>query len=269
MRSTWSGSITLSLLNMPVKLGSTTKDNSLGLHMVRATDGSKIRFTRVAEADGKEVPWGATAKGYDAPDGSLVILDNKDFEAAYGSKNRVANVLMFTDASNIPPMAAKTSYWVQPDIGGEKTYALLAQALQATGKVAVLTFAMRERVSVAVLRPHDGYLSLESLQWDSDLIKPDFAAPPQTATEAEQELALKLIEQMTAKYDHATQVDESAEALRAVIQHKIEAGHVLKPATSDAPKQGMPQDLAASLQAAVDAQKGKTQPKRVTRSKAA
>lgn len=259
MRSDWTGAISLSLINLPVKLGSTSKNNSLGLHMVRKSDGSRIRFTRVAEADSKEVPWSDIGKGYTAPDGSLVVLDRKDFEQAYGKKNRTAEILMFTEPSNIPPMASKTTHWVQPDTGGEKTYALLAHALQESGKVAVLTFAMRDRESVAVLRAHDGYLSLESLEWDADIIRPDFAAPPQTATEAEQSLACDLIASYSGKYDHAASTDKSTAAVMDVIQAKIETGQAISPPA--ATSQGhAPVDLTEALKASVAAQKGKNTP---------
>lgn len=259
MKSQWTGAISLSLINLPVKVGSATKDNHLGLHMVRKSDGSRIRFTRVAEVDGKEVPWHETAKGYDAPDGSMVILDSEDFTQAYGPKKRVAEVLMFTDAGNIPPMAVKSAYWVQPDKGGDKTYALLAHVLQQSGKVAVLSFAMRDREAVAVLRPHDGYLSLETLEWDADLLRPDFPAPADTATEADHKLALQMIKSMEGKYDHSAQTDKSSEAVMTVIQGKIERGQVIQPpADPDAPKRGMPANLTAALQASVDAHQGKT-----------
>jgi DNA end-binding protein Ku len=255
VRSVWTGAIeVIAGLNMPIKLGSATKDNKLGLHMVRKSDGSRVKQQYIAEKDGEEVPFDKSAKGYDAPDGSLVILDKPDFEKAFGPKNRVATVLMFTDEANIPPMAAKTAYWVQPDIGGEKTYALFADLLQSTGKVAVLTFAMRQREAVAVLRPHDGYLALESLEWDTDILRPDFAAPPQTASDTDRELASQLIATMDGKYDHAAQIDRSAESLNTVIQEKIEAGQVVAPPPRP-DNVGAPQDLTAMLTAAVNAQK--------------
>ena len=254
MRSIWTGTLTILPLNIPVKLGSAVKKNELGLHMVRKTDGSRIRFTRVAEADDKEVGWDDIAKAHNAPEG-LVVLDKKDFEKAYGAKNRVATVLMFTDASNIPPMAVKSSYWIQPDVGGDKTYALLAGALSKTGKVAVIQFAMRERVSVAVLRAYDGYLAIESLEWAADLLTPDFAAPVDTASDTEHELTLTLIERLSDKYDHAAQKDVSSEAVAAVIQDKIAKGQYIAPPARPESTGTAQQDLTAQLKAAVEAQK--------------
>jgi DNA end-binding protein Ku len=259
LRSIWTGAIQLGPLILPVKLGSAVKDNKLGLHMVRESDGSRINFKNIAENDGAEVPYDKSAKGYDTPDGSLVVLGRKDFEEAFGPKNRTATVLMFTDASNVPPMATKTSYWVQPGIGGERSYALLAQVLRESGKVGVITFAMRQRMAAAVLRPHEGYLALEALEWDADLIKPDFTVPAQTGTETELNLTRQLVEAATSKYDHTAQHDPSREALAAVIQGKIERGEVIAaPPRPD--NVGQPQDLTAMLTAAVEAQKPKPEP---------
>lgn len=272
MRSNWTGALSVSLVNLPIKLGSTTKNNSLDLHMVRKADGSRIKFLRVAEADVsqsgplKEVPWNDITKSYEAADGSLVIL-NKDELAT--PTNKVAEVETFTDEMNIPPMSAKNTYWVQPDLGGDKVYALLATALQETGKVAVLKFAMRDRESQAVLRARDGYLTLEVLEWDADLIRPDFPAPADTASEQDHQLVKRMIEDMTTKYDHTAQTDTYAEHVMEIVNSKIDAGDFIKPPAT-VTKGRMPVDLTAALQASVDAQKAKaTVPAPRTRKKAA
>lgn len=256
MRSIWTGAIKLSdLIQLPVKLGSATRNNYLGLKLVRKSDGSPVHQTRVAEVDGKEVNWNEVGKGYTTPDGALVILDKADFDKAYGPKNRVATVQMFTDATNVPPMAAKTAYWVQPDTGGEKIYALLAHSMQEAGKVAIVNFAMRDREAIAVLRPQDGYLSLEPLEWDTDMIKPDFRAPVMDSSHENQELAAQLVSSMTEKYDHTAQKDVSTERVHEIIRAKIETGQTRAPATRP-DYSGAPRDLTATLQAAVQAQQG-------------
>jgi DNA end-binding protein Ku len=266
MRSIWTGAISFSLINIPIHLGSTTKDNGLSLRLVRMSDGSRIKYPKIAEADGKEVPWHEIGKGYDAPDSSLVVLSHDEVKNAHGPQNHVATVLMFTDASSVPPLAVKTSYWVEPEANGAATYALLAGALQDAGKVAVVKFSMRDRESRAILRAHDGYLALETLEWDANMLRPDFPAPPMTASETDQKLAAKLIADMTGKYDHSAQANTSDEAVMSIIQGKIETGQVIKPAvSSDAPRRGMPANLTAALQASVDAQKKTAAKPRATR----
>lgn len=259
-RSNWKGSISLSLINVPVKLGSTSKDSHLGLHQVDKRDGSRIKYVKTNEATGKEVEWANISKGYDSPDGSVVMLDDADMKNVYGPSSRVAEIMMFTDNENVPPLAIRSSAWVQPDTGGERTYALLASVMQETGKVAVLKYKMRDRESVAVLRAQDGYLALETLEWDSDIITPDFSAPADTSADNDRALAKDLIESMTGKYDHSLQVDPAGEALQEVIKAKLERGEVItRPPTAEAPA-GMPADFTSVLQAAVAAKKAEDAP---------
>ena len=261
MRSIWSGSISLSFLNVPVSLGSTTHDSGPELHQVRRQDGSRIRYRRYAEADGPdgpEVPYIDVVRGYVAPDGPLVTLTPGEMRQKH---DKTVSIVTFTSADGIPPLASRPAYWVEPDRkqpNAAKAYALLADSLQASGKVAIVKFAMRDSVAVAVLRPVDGYLAVEPLEFAANLVKPDFAAPENTATEAERKLMLQVIDSMSGEYDHAAQADQSAETTMALIQSKIERGDVretpLSPARADA---GAPQDFTAVLQAAVEAQKAK------------
>jgi DNA end-binding protein Ku len=270
MKSIWSGGISLSFLNVPVALGSRTQDAGPELHQARRQDGSRIKFKRVSESDfdGPEVPYRDVVKSYAAPDGSLVLLEPEELKRAH---EKTIGVITFTDASDVPPLAAKTAYWAQPgkEPGAGKAYALLAHSLQASGKVAIVKFAMRENMTVAVLRSVDGYLAVEPLEFDSNLVTPDFAAPENTATEADQGLMLQMIESMSGKYDHAAQPDVNAEAIMAVVQRKLENGEVreapLPPVRADA---GAPADLTAMLRASVDAQKAKTEVKPAKRAPA-
>jgi DNA end-binding protein Ku len=247
-----------------VKLSPAIRDNALGLHYARKSDGSRIKFQRVAEKDGKELAWTDMAKSWEAQDGSLVILDDADFRAAYGERDRTAKVVMTTPASNVPPMAFKSAYWVEPVAGHGKAYGVIAHALAEQGLVAIVQFAMRQRVTMAVLRPVEGYLALCPLEWDTDMIRPDFAAPPDTSNQAEHDLARDLLEGYAGKYDHAARQDPSRAALEHVIQGKVEAGQVI-PAPARPGNVGTPTDLAATLTAAVEAAKAKPAVKRATR----
>ena len=263
MKSAWSGVFDLGGLSVPVKLGASVKDNGLSLRQVRVSDGARIQYLRHAEGETEEVPWEEIGKGYDAPDGTLVIMTEDEQKAVYGDKNRVARIVKFTDAHQIPPMSAKTAYWVMPDVNGARGYAVLAEVLRELGKVAVIEYAMRFKMVTAVLRPIDGYLALESLEWDRDMIKPDFAAPVNTATEQEMDLTRQLVTAMTGKYDHEAQVDTSSADMMAAIQKKIDTGQSVTPPPSvDAPSKGATRgvgsvngSLTDALKAAVAAHK--------------
>lgn len=264
MKSMWNGTAGVSLLVFPIKLGSAVGDSKLELHQVRKSDGSRIRYRRYAEADGpagEEVRYGDIGKGYEAPDGSIVVLSDEDFEAAYGEKSREAKITMFTDATAVPRIALDSAYHVQPGKGGEKAYALLADAMFRAGKVAIMTIALREREFLAVLSPDEenpGYLLLTRLTWYADIRRPDFPVPLAQFSDAERAMADQLIEAHSGIFSHSGYRDESQERLTAIVQAKIEANQVIAAATPaqastahSGPQQAM--DLMTMLRGSVDA----------------
>jgi DNA end-binding protein Ku len=255
------------MLVLPVRLSTVVSDESTELHQVRKSDGSRISYRRFAAADGEEVPYSQIAKGYELPDGRTVVLTDEDFEKAYGGKNRNAKILQFVAEDALPRTAAGTSYYVQPGAGGEKAYALLARTMADTGTAAVVSVALRQRETLALLYTNgDGYLILERLNWAADVKKPDFAAPDATLPGTELDLAEKLVTQMSGPFDWGAARDESAERLEKVVQEKIETGQVA--GTPASRPEGSPtpaQDLMAVLQASVAESKKNTAPARKPR----
>jgi DNA end-binding protein Ku len=267
IRSMWSGTLGVATLVLPVKLGTAVTDDSLELHQVRKSDGSRIRFRRVAQADGEEVAYSDIAKGYELPNGSMVILEDKDFELAFGDKSRAAKVLLFTDPAQVPRTAHAASYYVQPGTGGEPAYELLAEAMLRTGKAAVVSIAVRQREALALLyTTGDGYLILERLQWAAAVKKPDFAAPSAGVTAAELDLAENLVTQMTKPFDWADYADLSDVKLTAVVQAKAETGQVTgTPATRPEGSPTAASDLTATLLASVEQAKSAARPAKPVR----
>lgn len=254
MRSMWKGSFGISLLNIPVKLGAAVGDGDLKLHQHRRSDGSRIKYIRTAEVDGAEVPYSEIVKGAEAPDGSVVLLEDDDLEKAFGEKSRNASILMFTDPVSIPRVAAGKAYVVQPDIGGEKTYKLLAESLQRTGKVAIVTIALRQRERMALVYAEDGYLYMESLEWVDDVRTPDFAVPDATVTDAEAAMADQLIESMTGEFDYSAYHDESKVRLAELVAAKVETGQAIAGAGTPKASTSAP-DVSAALEASIKALK--------------
>ena len=230
--SVWNGSLSISLLNVPVKLVPGQGSGDIELHQYRESDASRIKFKRYAEADGPdgaEVKWGDIPKGYEAGDGSIVLLDDDDIKAAYGETNKVGDILMFTHIDRVPRMAAAKSYLIKPNVGGERTYSLLVAAMQAAGKVAVLRYAMRERFNLAMIYVKDNYLVLEQLLWTDDVRKPDFAVPENSWSDAEVKQAVELIDSMTDDFDYSGYHDDAQKRLSEVVQAKIVGGKATAP----------------------------------------
>jgi DNA end-binding protein Ku len=256
-RSVWNGSLTVSLLNLPIKLGGASDSDKIELHQVRESDGSRIKMKRTSAADGEEVAYADVRKAYIADDGTPVVITPEDFEEAYGEVSKNAEIVTVTDEVNVPVIAREKPYFVMPDKGGEKVYALLAAALKHAGKVAVVSFAMRERKRLAVLSAtDDGYLMLQQLTWAQDIRRPDFPAPAAMYTPEELEMAAGLLATMTGDYDHEAQRDDSQEKLRAIVERKLNGGN--KPAPKPVVRgDEAVTDLMTTLRTAVEHQKAK------------
>lgn len=254
MRSMWNGTLTFGMIVIPVRLGPVAAGNELELHQYHRADGGRVAMKRTCSLDGEEIGYGDTARGYEAPNGQVVLLEDSDIALAFGNKTKEARVVMFTDAGQLPRTAHQSTYMIEPDKGGAGAYALLAEALKRTGKVAVVSFAVRERESMGtVFTDGNGYLFLERLNWAADVRAPDFIAPPVT-DENQVDIAENLISLSTGEFDWASYKDASAAALADVIRAKIETGQVTG-VPSRAGASLAPADLGEALAASVEAAK--------------
>ena len=265
MQSVWNGSITVSLLNVPIKLVPGQGDGGVEMHMYRSSDASRIRQKYYAEADGPDGPTVAykdTQKGYEAGDGSVVLLGKEDIKAAYGDADKVGKILMFTHVDRVPRAAANKSYLIKPNVGGERTYSLLVAAMQQADKVAVLEYYLREQKHLAVIYVKDNYLVLEELRWAEDIRKPDFAVPENSWSQAEVKQAVELIDTMTDDFDFSAYKDEGRVRLGEVVQEKIKGGQATAPTRPPVDKgteqfasvmDGIAASLAAAKQKSVPA----------------
>lgn len=230
--SVWNGSLSVMLLNVPVKLMPGQGDGGIEMHMYRSSDASRIRQKYYAEADGVDGPtvaYADTQRGYEAGDGSVVLLDKDDIKAAYGDADKVAKILMFTHIDRVPRAAAAKSYLIKPNVGGERTYSLLVAAMQQAGKVAVLQYFMRDQKNLAMIYVKDNYLVLEQLRWAEDVRKPDFVVPTPDWSATEVKQAVELIDALTDDFDYETHKDEGRVRLGEVVQEKIKGGKATAP----------------------------------------
>jgi DNA end-binding protein Ku len=195
----------------------------------------------------------------------VVLLEDTDFELAYGTKVRQAKITAFVPASSLPRIAHETSYYVEPGENGARAYELLAEVMARQAVAAIVSFALREREATGMLyASEDGYLVLERLAWAADVRDPGFEAPKTGITEAEIAQAQALVSLMTGEFDWATAVDTSSRALMNVIQAKAETGQVTgTPAAIEQGTATPPDDIMAALTASVAAITAERAPKPV------
>ena len=164
MRPIWTGAIGFGLVNIPVKIYSATESSSLDLDMLDKKDHAHIKYHRVNENTGKEVPWGNIVKGYKL-DNEYVILEDKDFEAASAKKTKTIEISDFVKEDEISSLYYETPYYLEPDKSGTRPYKLLLEALKKTKKVGVSTFVMRNKEALAILRPDNNVIVLNKIRF--------------------------------------------------------------------------------------------------------
>src|SRR6201995_4875455 len=145
MRSIWKGSVSFGLVSIGVKLYSAPEEKDVSFHQVRRSDGSRVRYKRVAEADGEEVAYADIAKGYQLSSGETVVLTDDDFADLPLPTARVVDVLQFVPLEQIDPIYFAKSYYLEPEKTAVKPYVLLREALESSGMAGVVKVAIRSR----------------------------------------------------------------------------------------------------------------------------
>jgi DNA end-binding protein Ku len=258
MRAIWKGAVSFGLVSVPVKLYSATESHDVSFRQVHAKDGGRIKYQRVCSLDGEEVAYADIAKGYETEDGEMVILTDDDLAELPSTSSREIAVEKFVPSGQIDPMLFEKSYYLEPEKSGAKPYALLRQALLDADRMAVVTVALRQRTSVAVLRvrpsENGDVIVLQTLMWPDEIRKPDFSIETGEVKDAEVKMANMLVETLAGDFEPEEFEDDYAEAVEALVKAKIEGGEVKRTATSTK-SSGEVVDLLAALQRSVDAAK--------------
>lgn len=254
-RSIWKGAISFGLVSIPIRLYSATEEKDISFRQVHPADGGRIKYKRVCESCGEEVPYAEIARGYEMPDGRLVILTAADFEDLPLATTKSVEVVQFVAEADVDPTYFAKTYFLQADGPGAKPYVLLRDALVNSGKSALVKVALRSREALALIRPKDGVLLLHTMIWPDELRDGSFAAPPSelNVSAAEVSMAESFIEALSGEFQPAAYHDAYREALEKLVQSKAEG--VPLEATSEEPAQAEVVDLVAALRASVEAAK--------------
>jgi DNA end-binding protein Ku len=256
MRSIWKGTVSFGLVSIGVKLYTATEEKDVAFHQVRREDGSRIRYKRVAEADGEEVPYSDIAKGYQLPSGETVVLTDEDFADLPLPTARTVDVLQFVPAEQIDPIYFAKSYYLEPEKNAVKPYVLLREALEQSGMVGVVKVAIRNREQLATLRVRDGVVVMATMIWPDEIREPSFGFLHEDVQirPAELEMAESLVASMSGEFEPEQFTDNYRGALQEVIEAKIEGREVIE-AEEAQPTAGKVVDLMSALRASVEAAK--------------
>mgnify|MGYP000877456475 CR=1 FL=1 len=249
-RAIWKGGISFGLVYIPVKLYSGSQSHDVELDMVRKGDNCPIKYIRVCKEDGKEVPYQDIVKGYKIND-HYITLSDEDFRNASLSKSDSITINEFVKVEEINPRFFEKPYLLEPDKGAGKTYNLLKQAILKTGMAGLSKFTLRNREHLALLMADEKVIYLTQMRFHDELRQPDDLKIPDTSpSKAEVDMAVKLIEGMTAPFHPEKYPDTYQETLQRVIQAKIENREILVKQTE--PEESAIEDLMEQLKKSLE-----------------
>ena len=269
MRALWKGAITFGLVTIPVSLFPATRREELKFRQLRASDQSPVNYKRVAEADGKEVPWDQIVKGYEYEKGKFVILKDEDFARVDVEATQTVDIMNFVSIDDVDPLLFYKPYFLEAAKGGDKAYVLLRDALLDTGKIAIAKVVIRTRQHLAAVKPQKKGLMLELMHFPKELIPVDeFNEPAEKAVgKAEMQMAKQLIESMTQEWKPEQYNDEYHEALEKLIEEKIEDPEKAVPTPTKKRQATNVIDFVAVLQESLQQSKGKASGKKAAPAK--
>ncbi|MBV9121444.1 MAG: Ku protein [Chloroflexi bacterium] len=253
MRSIWKGSVSFGLVTIPVKLYTATEDKDVRFHMMHAKDGSRIEYKKFCAEEQVEVDSDEIVKGYEYGKGHYVTMEDKDFDNIPLSTSHAVEILEFVDLPEVDPIYFQKSYYLEPQEGAAKPYALLREAMQRANKTALAKVVLRDKEHLATVRVYGEALVMETLFYPDEIrsTKQLEGLSGSSVNEKEVQMAINLIEALAGEFEPDKYKDNYREALLEVINQKIEGRPAEEvPAAKPATKV---MDLMEALRASVEA----------------
>jgi DNA end-binding protein Ku len=228
----WNGTVAFGQLGIPVRAYNATAERTSGLHQLHANDGGRIRLTRTCDVDGAEVPYDEVAKGYTMPSGDVVVLTDDELAGLPLPAAHAIEIRAFTPLQQIDPIYFTRNYYLEPEPAGIKPYAVFTEALRRSGRVAIVSVALRQRETLGVLRVRGNVIVLATMAWPDEVREPEFRFLDEDVSVELRELreATAMIERMSDDFEPARYSDGYLDALRALIDDKARCGDVRPPA---------------------------------------
>lgn len=256
-RAIWSGAISFGLVNVPVKLHTATRSKDVRFNQLDAETGARIRYRKVSEATGEEVPPERIVKGYDLGGGRYVVVGNDELAALAPKATHTIEITEFVDVDDIDPIFYDSPYYLFPDKHGEKAYRLLVETMAGLGKAAIGRIIVRSKEHLAAVRAVDGVLFLETMRFADEVTDPaeigDVPDGGIDVSEREVDMARQLVESLSAKWDPDRYSDAYREQVLDLIDAKASGQEIVTEASPEISAKVV--DLMAALEASLAAAK--------------
>jgi DNA end-binding protein Ku len=249
----WTGTVSFGLVTVPVKLFSATKSRDVRFNQLEEATGARIRYRRVSEATGEEVPNEHIVKGYEIGPGQYVVVTDEEMKALAPAASRTIEILDFVDLDQIDPVYFEQPYYLVPDPGAVRPYRLLVEAMAELRKVAIGRLIMRSKESLVAIRPVDGALCLETMRYaDEVLSAAELVGDVEDVVEPadrELEMARQLVGALAGDFEPARYRDQYRDELLSLIERKAAGEEIVAEPAAEEPAKVL--DLMAALEASL------------------
>jgi DNA end-binding protein Ku len=254
-RAIWNGSISFGLVNIPVKLYNAVSRKNVSFHQIDADSGARIKMQRVSSKTGEEVPYERIVKGYELSPERYVLVEPEELDALDPEATHTIDIEEFVDLPDIDPIFFDSAYYLAPGKGAEKSYALLARAMEDQGKVALARFVMRTKQYLAAVRAKEGMLLLSTMVYADEVVPPEQLPELDEidrvkVNDKEVAMAAQLIDSLSAAFEPERFRDTYRDQVLELIERKASGEEIVVEAPQ-APEATSVVDLMAALEASV------------------
>ncbi len=254
MAAIWKGSVSFGLVNIPVELRSAVRADHISFRLLHKADLSPVKYERVSQKSGKSIPWSEIVKGYEYEKGKYVVMTDDDFKTAAIEGSKTIDILDFVKEEEIDPRYFETSYYLVPSKGADKSYALLREAIRATGNIGIGKIIMRQHQHLVGIKVIGNALVLEIMRFSNELVKSDEYSFPARSNVRPQELKMaeQLVGSLAEKFDPTRYNDEYRANLMKLIKAKSKGKKITFAEKEDNSADSGVLDLMSRLRASLD-----------------
>src|SRR5215470_12770968 len=223
MRAIWKGNISFALVSIPISLFSATRKNELSFHYLHKKDMSSVSYKRFCDTEDVEVQWEEITRGYEYEKGQYIEITDEDLDKADVELTKTIQIVEFVHEEEIDPVFFDKPYYLEPQKGGDRAYALMRDALAQSKKVGIAKVVLKSREHLAAVKAVGNMLTLQTMRFSHEIVDAGSLNLPAKAeiTKKEMDLANTLIDSMSDKFDPNRYKDDYYEKVLEVIQMKV------------------------------------------------
>lgn len=267
MRAIWTGSISFGLINIPVRLYSASEEHPITFDLLHKTDLSPIRYAKICKEEEKEIPYPDIVKGYEYQQGQYVVIEDEDLKRIHEERIKTIEIKQFAQLSEIDCVFFERPYYLEPGKGADKPYALLRETLRSSKKAAIVKFVIRNKEHLGILKEYKNLIVLDQMRFAEEMRNTEELHLPSKdlINKKEMDMSLKLVDQLTEKFNPDEYRDEYTELLKEAIEAKVKSHGKLVPSKKTPIKKSTKiHDITALLEASLKANKPTRKPVKKT-----